>query len=171
MEKVLPDKSKMKSSNGNYITQGLFYEWDVSEGKPFAIFTNQDEDINRFGKKYLSFKRLYLELEDTTEEEFSEKYLLGWKHWERLESNTIVRRLINQCRDSLERRLRIKGMRSIIKAAEKGNYGAARFLAMGDWKPKQSANSKKAREKEDAIRREMYDEAEKSDVARLLLVK
>ena len=62
-------------------------------------------------------------------------------------------------------------MKSIIKQAEKGNYGAARFLAMGDWKPKPNMNGKKAKERENSIREEMLEEAEKSDVARLLLVK
>ena len=125
---VAINKEVMKTPQGNFVTQSLFYEYNQQENKDSAVFTIKDEDITRFGKKYLSARKLYLELGDVTEDDFADKYLLGRKHWER-------------------------------------------FLAMGDWKPKQNMNGKKAREKEDAIRQELLDEAEKSDVARLLLVK
>ena len=168
---VAINKEVMKTPQGNFVTQSLFYEYNQQENKDSAGFTIKDEDITRFGKKYLSARKLYLELGDVTEDDFADKYLLGRKHWERLLQNVVIRRHINEWREALERKIRRDAMKSIIKQAEKGNYGAARFLAMGDWKPKQNMNGKKAREKEDAIRQELLDEAEKSDVARLLLVK
>lgn len=125
------DKSKMLDSMGKPITQSMFLEIGYTDS---AIYTFKDEDYEYKGKYYPSLKRLYLELEDPTEYEFANTYLLGWKHWRRLCENKLIRKQIDEWREELELRLRSKGVKEMIALAssDKG-YQAAKWLVDRGW--------------------------------------
>src|SRR5574337_902614 len=83
------DKKKMLDGGGKPLTQSLFLEIGYTEQ---SIYTLKEEDYMYEGKLYPSLKRLYLEMEDLTEYEFANTYLLGWKHWKRLCENKLIRK-------------------------------------------------------------------------------
>lgn len=124
------DKKKMLDGGGKPLTQSLFLEVGYSEQ---SIYTLKDEDHMYEGKLYPSLKRLYLEMEDLTEYEFANTYLLGWRHWKRLCENKLLRKSIDEWREELELKVRARGIREAVKAAEAGGFQAAKWLADRGW--------------------------------------
>src|SRR5690606_22278352 len=83
---------------------------------------------------YKSLKKLYLEYGDLGEYDFANEYLLGWKHWQRLCNNELIRSHIDQWREELEHSIRSEALRSIIEqATTKDSFQAARFLLDRGW--------------------------------------
>jgi hypothetical protein len=160
------DKSKLLDTNGNPLTQSLFLEMCYND---YAVYTMKDEDHELNGKFYPSIKKLYLEMEDPTEYDFSCKYLLGWQHWKRLCENKKIREHIDQWREELELKLRSRAVRDIMNlcANENGNFQAAKYLADRGWDKRQAGRPSKAEvEKRAAI--EAHIDAEfAGDVKRL----
>ena len=127
---VIPSKDKMVDSAGRPITQSMFLEIGYSDA---AIYTLKDEDYTYEGHLYPSLKRLYLEEADPTEYSFAVKYLLNWKQWLRLCENKLTRKHIDEWREELEVKLRSRGVKSAMYAAQEGNYQAAKWLADRGW--------------------------------------
>jgi hypothetical protein len=130
METDVIDKSKMYDSGGKPLTQSLFLEIGYTEQ---AVYTLKEQDHYHNGNHYPSLKRLYLLCEDPTEYTFATTYLLGWRHWQRLCENKVLRKHIDEWRDELEVKLRSQGVREMLKSATAGNYQAAKFLADRGW--------------------------------------
>ena len=78
MEKDLVDYTKLKSDNGHYLTQGLFYEYRHHTKLPYIPYTLRERDY----KGYLSMYRIYMECD--TEYEAAQVLLNSWEHWCRL---------------------------------------------------------------------------------------
>ena len=128
------DKDKMKvPSNGNMRTQGLFLELEYGKHET-AVYTLSDEHKTYKGKEYPSLKKLYLEMEDPVEYEFATKYLLGWRHWQRLLNNQLVRPYIEEWRDELNLKLRSKAFKEILDRSktEQGTT-ANKWIADKGW--------------------------------------
>lgn len=112
------------------MTQSLFLEIGYMES---SVFTLKDDDYMYNGKLMISLKKRYLEMQDPTEYEFANKWLLGWKHWKRMNENKILRKHFDEWREELEYAMRCKGVKAILDSASSGNYQAAKFLVDKGW--------------------------------------
>lgn len=127
------NRSKLTDSHGKMLTQSLFLEIGYTE---FSVYTLKDQDHEHNGITYPSLKRLYLEMEDPTEYEFANTYLLGWKHWLRLCENKQIAKHIDEWRAELEYKLRSKAVKMMLTSANAGNYQAAKWFADRGWSNK-----------------------------------
>lgn len=134
-------RSLMLDSMGKYRTQSLFLELGYGDE---AVFTLKDIDHSLNDKSYISLKRLYLECEDPTEYEFATQHLLGWKHWQRLCENKILRKHIDEWRDELEVKLRSQAILEAIKQARNGTFQAAKWVADRGWSARAAGRPSKA---------------------------
>lgn len=127
------DKSRLLDTMGRPLTQGLFLE--IGYNTQYAVFTLEDEDKTYKDTQYPSLKKLYLQSADPTEYQFAKKYLLGWKHWRRLNDNVILRKHFDDWREELEVAMRSEAILSIIDmtTSDQGNFQAARWLADRGW--------------------------------------
>ena len=158
------DKSKLLDNMGKPLTQSLFLEVGYSD---YAVYTLKDRDHEYNGKIYPSLKRLYVEFEDPTEYEFANEYLLGWNQWKRLCENKLIRKEIDTWREELELKLRARGIREAVKAAEAGGFQAAKWLADRGWDTRGAGRpSKDEIEKEKRMQARISDEFG-ADVVRL----
>lgn len=161
------DKARLKDSQGHPLTQSLFLEIGYEEDK--AIYTLKDEDHEYRGNTYYSLKRLFIDMEDTTEYIFANTYLLGWKHWQRLNQNKALAKHFQEWREELELSLRAQGIRAIIdQAADEKGFQAAKWLADAGWAKRGAGRpSKNEKLKEERIQARL-DEEFNADVVRLL---
>lgn len=158
------DKSKLVDTSGRPLTQSLFLELGYSE---YAVYSLKDADHELNGKKYISIKRLYLDMEDTTEYEFAKTYLLGWKHWQRLCENKQIAIHINEWREELELKLRARAVKQMMDLANGGSYQASKWLVDRGWDSRGAGRpSKEEKEKHKAIS-ERVNEEYGADVHRL----
>lgn len=75
--------SKFKASNGVYLTQGLFYEWNNPNAEFSLRDTGQEEYyVARSGKKYRSLP--YIFRNSNSEYECAITTLGSWEHWKKL---------------------------------------------------------------------------------------
>lgn len=164
MEQGLIDKSVLLDTEGRPLTQSLFLEIGYSE---YSVYTLKDFDHEYNNKIYPSLKRLYLLEQDPTEYEFANKYLLGWRHWQRLCENKQIRKHIDEWREELEFKLRSKAVKSLLSSAEGGNYQAAKWFADRGWDSRAAGRPTKA-EKEGHlnVEKRLHDEYG-DDVVRL----
>lgn len=156
---MIIDKSKLKDTMGRPLTQGLFLE--IGYNTQYAVFTFDDEDKEYKGTIYPSMKKLYLEAEDPTEYRFAKKYLLGWKHWKRLNDNAILRVHFDEWREELEVAMRSEAVLSIVDmtTSEQGNFQAAKWLADRGWDKRGAGRPSKAEiDREKRISERMGDE-------------
>jgi len=131
----------MLDENGRPITQSMFLELGYNST---AIYTLKDYDHEWRGKMYPSIKRLYLLEEDPTEYEFANKYFLGWKHWQRLGENKLIRKYIDEWREELELKLRSRAVQAMMVQSRKGNAGASKWLADKGWAQRGAGRPTKA---------------------------
>lgn len=126
------DKSKLKDTMGRPLTQGLFLEFNYDT--TYAVYSLLDEDNDFRGTLYPSLKKLYLAEDDPTEYTFAKKHLLGWKHWQRMNENKMLKEHFDEWREELEIKLRSDAIRTIIDmTADGSNYQAAKFMADRGW--------------------------------------
>ena len=168
MSKFKPDKSKFKTSGGNYIVQGLFLE--DSYNTEMAVYTLAGEDKLYNGKTYPSLKRLYLVHGDPEEYSFAVEYLNDWGHWQRMCKNKTLLPHITLWREELNLSLRSEAIAALIGLAKSGSYQAAKYLADEGWvkqsrgRPSKAAIEKAAKERADL-------EAKFEDGSKLLMEK
>jgi hypothetical protein len=160
----LPSKEQMLDTMGRPITQSLFLEIGYTDT---SVFTLKEYDYEYKGQTYPSLKRLYLEEEDPTEYDFACKYLLGWKHWQRILENKSVRAHIDEWREELEVKLRSRGVKALMLSAVSGNHQSAKWMADRGWDIRAAGRPSKA-EKEGELKKQtaIIDEY-KGDVLRL----
>lgn len=157
----------MLDSMGKFRTQSLFLELGYGAE---AVFTLKDQDHTHDGKIYLSMKRLYLEHEDPTEYEFATTVLLGWKHWQRMCENKIIRKHIDEWRDELEVKLRSQAIKDAIQEAKKGHFQAAKWVADRGWSTKGAGRPTKAETERQKKIEERIEDEYKGDVVRMFKV-
>jgi hypothetical protein len=164
MEKQLPNKAALVDTSGRPVTQSLFLEIGYSD---MAVFTLKDADYEYNNKYYFSLKRLYLLEADPTEYEFANKYLLGWRHWKRLCENKQIRKHIDEWREELEMKLRCQGVKSLLLAANSGNYQAAKWVSDRGWEARGAGRPSKEDVERERKFQARVEEDYSSDVVRL----
>ncbi len=167
MELTLPTREQMQDTTGRPLTQGLFLEVNYGD---FAVYSLKEVDHVHNGKTYLSLKRLYLECADPTEYEFATTYLLGWKHWQRLCDNKMLRVHIDEWRDELEIKLRAKAIKYILETSSGpvANFQASKWVADRGWAVRGAGRPSKADvEREKKIQAGISDEYS-ADIVRLV---
>lgn len=161
---MIVDKAKMLDTSNRPITQGLFLEMGYSE---FALYTLKDNDHVYKDKEYPSIKRIYLEMEDTTEYEFANMYFLGWKHWARICENKMIRVHIDEWREELELKLRARAIKQMVDLANTGSYQASKWLADRGWDVRAAGRPTKAEKKQFAAAAERVNNEYGADIHRL----
>jgi len=158
------NKSKLKDTKGRPLTQSLFLELGYSD---YSVYTLKDADHEYEGKVYPSLKRLYLECADPTEYQFAVKHLLGWKHWQRISENRVIKKHVEEWREELEVKLRSEGVRNAIQHAQDGTFQAAKWLADRGWDKRAAGRpSKEEMEREKKVQEKISDEFS-DDIVRL----
>ena len=161
------DRERFKDNVGRPLTQSLFLENGYQLDK--AVYTLKDEDYEYKGNTYPSLKRLFLEMEDVTEYEFANKYLLGWKHWQRLNANKLMTKHFEEWREELELRLRAQGIRAIIdQSCDDKGFQAAKYLAEKGWDKKAVGRPSKHDKKREERMEARLEEEFSADVVRLM---
>ncbi len=135
--------------NGRWITQGLFPETATTD--KFLKYRLKDG----ISEKYIHLpvlKELYLDMMDTTEYLFANKYLGGWEHWQRCCDNALIGREVAKWREELEVKMVALGLKEIVETAKdkdaKNHFAAARVLADKGFKPKKQVGRPTKAEKE-----------------------
>lgn len=134
------NREVLTDNSGKPLTQGLFLEIGYSDS---AIYTLKDDDHEYNGRKLVSIKKLYLEMEDTTEYEFANKFFLGWSHWQRICNNKVLRKYIDEWRIELDLKLRARAVKLMIEQADSGGYQAVKWLADRGWDIKKAGRPTK----------------------------
>lgn len=140
MEEIVIDKNLLLDNTGRPLTQSLFLEIGYS---PASVFTLKEDHYMYNGKLMYSLKKLFIELGDPTEYEFSKLYLLGWKQWKRMNENKVLRKHFDEWREELEYAMRCKGVKAIIAAADSGSFQSAKFLVDRGWDKRQAGRPSK----------------------------
>ena len=128
--------SKYKASNGGYLTQGLFYEFNNREAEYTLRDTDQEEYyVSNSGNKYRSFPYLYRQFD--SEYEFAITVLGSYAHWKRLcdcewfktgvASGTSYSGL-NDWREERKERENAKAHALVMKQIQEGNLQAAKVV-------------------------------------------
>jgi hypothetical protein len=134
-------QSLMLDSMGKMRTQSLFLELGYGDE---AVYTLRDDDYVYKDRTLPSLKRLYLETEDPTEYVFAKNHLLGWKHWQRMCENKVIRKHIDEWREELEVKLRSQAILDAIQEARKGHFQAAKWVADRGWSTRGAGRPSKA---------------------------
>jgi hypothetical protein len=160
------DRSNFKDDMGKWRTQALFYEYHINQ--ECAVFTLKDDHLTVDGKTYYSMRKLYLEISDPTEYDFAITVLGSWPHWLRMKKY-FLKDHVKVWADELEMKLRSEGILQNIKAAQNGNYNAAKWLADKGWEVQRGRPTKE--EKEGRLKKEAaFDKAVEADMERIGLV-
>lgn len=154
-----PNESKFKNFQGVYLTKALFWETAVQEEKEHVIYTLKDyEYTTPDGKVLPSLKQAYLEDDDPTEYSFSNRYLGGWLHWQKLSQSSFFSEHIDQWREEKAQK-ELSELVGIIQTEardknSKNRYGAAKTLLDKPWDKTPNKRGRKSKE-------EIKDEAKK----------
>jgi hypothetical protein len=152
---------------GDYITQGLFLEIGYSDN---SLYTLKHYDHEYKGKQYPSIRRLYLELEDPTEYLFANTYFDGWKHWQRICSNAVCLKHIEEWREELEVKLRSQAILDIIATSaeqSQSSFQAAKWLADRGWDKRAPGRPTKADKLKDKAVTDRIENEFKGDIVRM----
>lgn len=164
-EPFLPNKELMTDEMGRYITQSMFLEINYTD---HAMYTLKDNDHIYNGKLYPSIKKLYLQMEDPTEYEFANTYFCGWRHWQRLLENKLIRKSIDEWREELEYKLRAKGIKRIIQEVGGTNgMQASKWLADRGWSTRTAGRPSKAEIEQEKAFASRASEEFTADIVRL----
>ena len=112
----------LKDSMGRFRTLSLFVEHKHdSYPAPFTL-----KDYNHKGAMSMYLK--YMEYSDPTEYSFALGMLGSWKHWELLTSSEWFSPYVTQWRKELKQKLAYERFQEMLKAADKGNIHASKWL-------------------------------------------
>ena len=123
-----------KDPIGRFLTHAMFFESKSKGYEP--TFTTKEKDHEYKGTKYISMRRLYLEIEDPTEYLFAEQALGSWDHWQKLCNSALIFEHIKKWREELAVKLKARAIQAMIATAtEDGSKGttAAKWLASEGW--------------------------------------
>lgn len=109
------DKNKFKNKSGAKMLKKIFFE-ETGEDKSTCVYTLKPADH----KGYPSLKRLYLEMEDTTEYEFGERYLFDYSHWKMLTQCTWFKPFVEEWREELRLKLEARYLGQLKEIAANG---------------------------------------------------
>lgn len=124
--------SKFKSSTGSFLTQALFFEHNLYEGRDGVLFTLKNQE--HMG--YPSLKQAYFELDDPTEYEVATTLFDGWEHWKLLCSLVWFKPFVESWREEMLVKRASQGLKEVIRQVESGGKGAlvsAKYLVAQGW--------------------------------------
>jgi hypothetical protein len=128
-----PRRAKFRHpGNHNWVTKALFLEQCDKGMEEFILYTLKREPT----KGYPSLYQLYMELEDTTEWEFSNLYFGGWNHWKWLLEAPWFMEHLSVWRTELELKIKAKAIKAIKQEAEYGDknrFQANKWLIDRNW--------------------------------------
>lgn len=135
-------KAKFKNKSGAKMLKKIFFE-TTGEDKSTCVYTLKSQDH----KGFPSLKRLYLEMEDTTEYEFGQKYLFDYSHWLSLTRCTWFRPSVEEWREELRLKLEARYLANLKEIAAKGGkegLQANKMLLERVRKPKEAVKREKS---------------------------
>lgn len=128
-----PSGATFKTESGQYLLRQLFYEYSTQD-RPYAIYTLRPDDfIGPDGKKYLSLRRLYVEMNDESEYLFATTYLGGFVHWKKFLESPWFRDYLSEFREELAAKNSAQALIDLKAAARKGSVPANRYLLERGW--------------------------------------
>lgn len=160
------DKSAFRDSRGNFITQGLFIDFNFDD--KFAVYSMSDEDREYKGVVYPSLKKLYLEESDPTEYRFANKYLYSWAHWQRICANKILGKQIAEWREELEYKLRAEAVKAMREKAAAGDTTAAKWLSDKGWEGSKRGRPSKAEIAKNKAKEKEFEKEMAEDLSRIV---
>lgn len=161
--------SPWKDNLGRWHVRSLFLEtttW-AQDFKP--IYTVNDDVVTRDGVEYQSLKKLYMEFPHVPgyEYEFSETYLGGWEHWQRLVDSSL-RAMFKQWREQLTIKQKAHALKGIILQSLETTptaFQAGKYLVEEGWierkgRPKKE-DVERAAKIEAGVKEELADDLER----------
>lgn len=104
----------------------LFLE--VSKNPDCIVYTLERKEKDGYPSLY----QLYMEEEDLTEFEFSNKYFESFQHWKKVCSANWFHEHIAEWREELELKIRAKALHSLVKKSETSTE-VAKYLLNNNW--------------------------------------
>lgn len=148
------ERAKFRNStNGRYL-KGLFYETTLAD-KSSVLYTLKDWDH----EGYPSLYRLYMEMDDLTEFEFSRAHLDGWEHWEMLCNCEWFKPYVERWRKELTLKTQARALNALKAEAEsssKNAFAANKLLLERGWVPKEDSKGR-GRPSKDEVRKAADD--------------
>ncbi len=138
--------SVWKDHLGRWQVRSLFLETHHKGNDFVPIYTINDDTVVRDGVSFPSLKKLYMEFPHVPgyEYEFSETYLGGWEHWERL-VNSSLREMFKQWRAQLTIKQKAKALKGIILQSLEESptaFQASKYLVEDGWLEKKGRPKK-----------------------------
>lgn len=124
------DYSKFVTTNGQYLTQGLFYEFRYQTKLDYIPYTLKEYDFDG----YISMYRVYMEAD--TEYEAAKILLNSWKHWEILAESPMIGGYIQKWREERDIKDAALAKAVLIKETKAGNTSAAKAVLEASTKRK-----------------------------------
>lgn len=121
MDCIIEDKSRLLGEGGQYLTQGLFYEYRHQAAKlgPYCLKEYDWKGCKSMYQVYMSCASEY---------EAALKILGSWKHWQILCQAPFFAREVEKWREEVEIREAALGKATLIAQAKEGNVSAAKEL-------------------------------------------
>jgi hypothetical protein len=145
------ERSKFRTTSNTRYLKGLFYEQTLSD-KSSVVYTLKDWD--HLG--YPSLYRLFMELEDLTEYEFSNKYLDGWEHWDMLCRCEWFKPYVERWRKELSLKIQgeaLKALRAEASSSSRNAFAANKFLVDRGWVDKTEKTNNRGRPSKEEIKK------------------
>lgn len=160
-----------KDNLGRWHVRSLFKETATASTRDEFIppYTTNDDDIEYNGTKYKSLKKIYMSYPHVPgyEYEFSEEFLGGWEHWERLVDSSL-RDMFKQWRAQLTIKQKAKSLKGIILQSLENTptaFQAGKYLVEEGWIEKKGRPKKedieRAAKVEAGVKEELADDLER----------
>lgn len=143
--------AKFRNDVNQRFTRLLFWEEATTE-KTYVLYTLKRQDY----KGYPSIYRLYMEMEDTSEFDFANKYFEDYEHWQIICEADWMSWRIAKWRIELQTKLKARALNVIKDEAFSGSRSAlqaAKFLLEKGWVDAKESKLSKKQQKE-AIKNE-----------------
>lgn len=135
MSTFKPRNTIYKNIMGVHYLKPLFFEMikDGSE-KPLVMYTLKDYDhtvtIDGEEKVLPSIKRLFVDLEDTTEYEFANLYFDSFQHWKKIRATEWMKPIYEEMKEELSLKLRARYLKKVKELSDDEKLGmqANRYL-------------------------------------------
>ncbi len=120
--------NKFKNIMGAHLLKALFFEMSVDFERPDVLYTLKLEDHEGFP----SIHRLYVELEDTSEYVFANKYFDNYAHWKKLCACNWFKPYLEDMREELDLKLKQRALERLKAIADdpthKSHYLANKLI-------------------------------------------
>lgn len=154
-------KSSFVNGSNRPLLKPIFWELNTEENKKGALYTLKDEEHHGLPSLY----QLYMEMEDITEFEFANKYLLNYSHWLELSETSWFKPYVEKFRRDLELKLKARHLnrtKAIAYSNAKESFQALKYLLDKGWEKPAQGETKRGRPSKDEIHKEAVRQLEVS---------